>query len=87
MPSVANLRGLGELMGMPAFPVTPTWPLLGPLGELPLPVRYRLYFGEPMRFEGASDDEDRVIARKVNRVRSAIETCSSADSRREGVFF
>ena len=42
---------LARLLGMPAFPVTLTWPWLGPLGMLPLPVKYRIYFGEPMQLQ------------------------------------
>ena len=87
MPAVADLKGLGKLLGMPAFPVTPTSPLLGPLGGLPLPVKYRLYFGEPIKFEGAPDDEDRVIRAQVREVTSAIEAMLEQGLReREGVF-
>lgn len=71
-PAIANLRGLGRLLGMPAFPVTLTWPWLGPLGAIPLPVKYHIYFGEPMSFEGNPNDEDDVIADKVERVKERI---------------
>lgn len=71
-PSFANLRGLGRLLGMPAFPVTLTFPWLGPLGMLPLPVKYHVHFGEPMTFEGNPNDEDEVIAEQVERVKARI---------------
>jgi 1-acyl-sn-glycerol-3-phosphate acyltransferase len=71
-PAIANLRGLGQLLGMPAFPVTLTWPWLGPLGLIPLPVKYHIHFGEPMRFEGNPNDEDEVIAEKVDQVKERI---------------
>ena len=71
-PSIANLRGLGRMLGMPAFPITLTWPWCGLLGMVPLPVKYRIYFGEPMRFSGNPTDEDEVIAEKVEQVRSRI---------------
>ena len=71
-PGLLNLRRLGRVLGMPAFPVTPTFPLLGPLGLFPLPVRYRIHFGEPMHFEGDSADEDAVIEAKVDEVRAAL---------------
>ncbi len=73
-PGLANLQGLGRLLGMPAFPITLTWPWLGPLGMIPLPVKYRIYFGEPMRFEGNPNDEDEVIGEKVDEVKGAIAT-------------
>ncbi|WP_246099062.1 lysophospholipid acyltransferase family protein [Persicimonas caeni] len=88
MPSIWNFESLGKLLGMPAFPITPTWPLLGPLGALPLPVKYRLYFGEPMHFEGAPDDEDRVINAQVDRVKDALrELIDRGLDEREGVFW
>jgi len=71
-PAIANVMPIARLLGMPAFPVTLTWPWLGPLGMLPLPVKYRVYFGEPMRFEGNPSDEDEVIAEKVDQVKARI---------------
>ncbi len=67
-----NARGLGKLFGMPGLPITPLTPIVGPLAILPLPTRYRLYFGKPMIFEGNPDDEDSVIQKHVNRVKGTI---------------
>ena len=39
---------LARLTGAPYFPITPTFPLLGPLGAVPLPSRWRIEFGEPL---------------------------------------
>jgi 1-acyl-sn-glycerol-3-phosphate acyltransferase len=88
MPAIANLKGLAKLLGMPNFPVTPTWPLLGPLGAIPLPVKYHIEMGEPMHFEGSADDEDRIVQKKVDRVRGHIrEMIHAGLRRRNGVFF
>lgn len=72
-PSLYNLRSLAKILGVPAFPVTPTFPLLGPMGLWPLPTRYRIYFGEPMRFSGRGDEEDEVVEAQVEEVRSAVQ--------------
>ena len=86
-PGLANWRRLGRVLGMPAFPVTPTFPWLGPLGLLPLPVKYQLYFGDSLHFAGAPTDEDAVIQEKVDRVRSAIaDLFERGLSERRGVF-
>jgi 1-acyl-sn-glycerol-3-phosphate acyltransferase len=86
-PGLANWRGLGRALGMPAFPITPTFPWLGPLGLLPLPVKYRIYFGEPIHFEGSPTDEDAVIEEHVARVREAIEALFARGlAERKGVF-
>jgi len=71
-PAIANLMPLARLLGMPAFPITLTFPLLGPLGLVPLPTKYRIFFGEPLHFEGDHNDEDEVIAEKVDVVKARI---------------
>ncbi len=87
-PAIANLRSLGRLLGMPAFPVTLTWPWLGPLGMIPLPVRYWIEFGDPMHFEGDPNDEDEEIAEKVLVVKGTIqEMIRRGLARRRSVFF
>jgi 1-acyl-sn-glycerol-3-phosphate acyltransferase len=86
-PGFANLGGIGKLLGMPAFPITATFPWLGPLGLLPLPVKYRIHFGEPLSFEGDPTDEDSVIEEKVDRVKAAIsEQLDQGRRERRGVF-
>ncbi|MBI4818065.1 MAG: acyltransferase family protein [Deltaproteobacteria bacterium] len=86
-PSFYNIEPIANVLGMPAFPVTPTFPLLGPLGLLPLPTRYRIYFGEPMSFEGNGDEEDDFVLQHVAKVRSAIEALLARGlSERQGVF-
>ena len=40
---------------------------------VPLPVKYRLYFGEPMTFTGRYDDEDSVIDEKVKQVQDVVK--------------
>lgn len=87
-PAIANLKPLARLLGMPAYPITPTWPHLGPLGLIPLPVKYRIYFGEPMHFSGNYNDDDETIEEKVGQVKACIASMISAGLRaRRSVFF
>ncbi len=72
-PGIANLKGLGRLLGMPAFPITLTWPWLGPLGMLPLPTHYHIEFGEPMHFQGDPNDDDQSIRARVDDVKATIQ--------------
>jgi hypothetical protein len=60
------------MLHIPAFPVIPQ--LLLPFGQLPLPTRYHLYFGEPLRFRGDPDDDDSVIEEKVWVVKATIQS-------------
>ena len=86
-PSFANLEGLARMFGAPALPITPTFPWLGPLGLLPLPVKYRISFGEPLDFEGEASDEDAVIDAKVEEVKAKIAGMLARGRReREGIF-
>jgi 1-acyl-sn-glycerol-3-phosphate acyltransferase len=71
-PGIANLSGLARVLGMPAFPLTLTFPWLGPLGLLPLPVKYRIYFGEPILFDGDADEDDAAIEQRVDTVKAEI---------------
>ena len=71
--ALANLEPLAKRLGMPSFPITLTFPWLGPLGLVPLPVKYRIYWGEPMRFEGDPNDSDEVITEKAEAVRARIQ--------------
>ncbi len=66
-----NIKSLAKLLGAPAFPVIPAPPFF-PI--LPYPVKYRIYFGDPLQFEGDPDDEDEVLEDKVRHVRNEIQS-------------
>ena len=86
-PAIANLKPLARLLRMPAFPITLTWPWLGPLGLIPLPARYAITFGKPMRFAGDPDDEDEVIHKKVGEVKAEIARMIEEGRRRRKSIF
>lgn len=48
-PMIADARPLARRLGLPYFPITPAFPLLGPLGAVPLPTKWTIRFGEPVR--------------------------------------
>ena len=86
-PSFANFGGLAKLLGMPAFPITLGFPWLGPLGLLPMPVKYRIYFGEPISFQGDADEEDAAIQSRVDVVRNEITAMLERGvANRSGIF-
>ena len=49
-PILYNIKSIAKLLHVPYFPVTPTFPWLGPLGLLPYPVKYHITYGEPIHF-------------------------------------
>ena len=86
-PGFANLSGLARMFGMPAFPITLGFPWLGPLGMLPLPVKYRIHFGEPIFFDGDADEEDAAIQERVDVVKQEISAMLRRGvAQRAGIF-
>ncbi|HEV2075433.1 MAG TPA: lysophospholipid acyltransferase family protein [Thermoleophilaceae bacterium] len=51
-PKLGESRLLAKAIGAPYFPLTPTFPLLGPLGAVPLPSRWRIEFCDPIDTAG-----------------------------------
>jgi 1-acyl-sn-glycerol-3-phosphate acyltransferase len=86
-PGLANVPQLARALGMPAFPLTLGFPWLGPLGILPMPVKYRIYFGDVLRFEGSPTEEDAAVQRKVDAVRDSIHgLLQRGRDERKGIF-
>jgi len=80
-----NVKPLARLLGMPSFPVVP-YPPFVPV--MPLPVKYRLYFGEPMRMTGDPDDDDDVLDELARSVKQRIQSMIHTGLReREHVFW
>jgi len=89
-PKLADLTPLAKLLGLPYFPVTPFFPLLGPLGAIPLPTKWHIDFGAPVRTDlagqDAADDHGEVLE-VAEEVRSTIQdTLNSMVAERESVF-
>ncbi len=73
IPSITGLPKLARRLGVPYLPVSPFLPLLGPLAYFPLPTRFYVDFGAPLRFTGPYDDEDEAIQEKVDVVQATVQ--------------
>ncbi len=71
-PGIATSKALAKLFGAPEFPITPTFPWLGPLGMIPFPAKFHIRFGAPLRFQGDPDEDDAKMAVKIEKVKDAI---------------
>jgi 1-acyl-sn-glycerol-3-phosphate acyltransferase len=75
-PVIGNLPGVARILGVPYLPVTPTFPLLGPLGLIPLPSKWIIEFGKPIRTDeyppGAADDP-MLVFDLADQVRESIQ--------------
>lgn len=84
--NLGNSRRMAKLFSMPVFPVVPQWFVPG--GQMPLPTKYRITFGQPLHFDGDADDEDAVIEEKVALVRDTIQRMLDEGlEKRRGIFW
>src|SRR5215211_4016657 len=75
-PMLANLRRVARLLGFPYFPVTPTFPALGPLGAIPLPSKWLIEFCPPIETAGLGPDavlDPMVLFDLTDQVRDTIQ--------------
>jgi len=85
--NIYDFKWLAHMLGTPSLAITPLMPLLGPLAMLPAPVKYRIYFGEPMHFEGDANDDEAVMATRVAEVKGAIQRLMNQGlAERKGIF-
>ena len=89
-PLVGNLPSLARLLGVPYVPITPFFPLLGPLGLVPLPSKWLIEFGEPIRTDSYDDgaaDDPMLVFNVTDQVRETIQqTLYSLLMQRRSVF-
>ena len=91
-PMIGNARTLARLLGLPYLPITPTFPLLGALGAVPLPSKWIIEFGEPIEtasLGGAAAAEDPMLVFNLtDQVRETIQsTLYTLLMQRRSVFF
>jgi 1-acyl-sn-glycerol-3-phosphate acyltransferase len=74
-PMLGNVKSIARLFGLPYFPVTPTFPWLGPLGLVPLPSKWLIAFGKPIETSHLLDDVDDplVVFNLADQVRETIQ--------------
>lgn len=68
-PAFMDIKAISKPLGMPYFPITPTFPWLGLLGFVPLPSKYRIYFDKPLDFSDRQDDLN-----DPDRIREHVES-------------
>ncbi len=89
-PMLGNVKPLARLLGLPYFPVTPTFPWLGPLGLVPLPSKWIIEFGEPITtatYGAGGADDSMLVFELTDQVRETIQhNLYRMLVRRRGVF-
>lgn len=88
-PLVGRLKRIGALLGAPYLPVTPFFPLLGPLGLIPLPTKWQIRFGKPIVLGAGSRDrlDGTAVRAAAEQVRRRVQSMVRALLReRDSVF-
>lgn len=83
LPSLFSSRTLGRILGIEAVPI--------PIVPVPLPVRYRIYYGEPIniadRYSPSQADDPSVLAEVADEVKAKVhDLIQQGLSDRTGVF-
>jgi 1-acyl-sn-glycerol-3-phosphate acyltransferase len=88
-PLLATLEWPAKILGLPYFPLTPTFPWLGPLGLVPLPSKWILRFGEPMDCVRLAGDAANpvLVDRLTHEVRDTIQEMVVETLRERGPAF
>jgi 1-acyl-sn-glycerol-3-phosphate acyltransferase len=90
-PMIYNAKTLARMGGFPYFPITPFFPLLGPLGLIPLPSKWIIEFGPPImtdRFDPDAWQDGMLVFELVDQVRDTIQQMLQANlMKRRSVFF
>lgn len=90
-PLIYKSAVLARPLKLPFIPVTPSFPLLGPLGVVPLPTKWTIVFGKPIPFDAYApgDLHDGIlINRETERLREVIQEMIYAELKeRRSVFF
>ncbi|MHB8219252.1 MAG: lysophospholipid acyltransferase family protein [Acidimicrobiales bacterium] len=77
MPVVLRLPSLAKLLGVPYFPITANFLMLGPLGAVvPFPAKFRLRVLDPVTFDVRPDQERYSKSRvmdEVENIRTLIQ--------------
>jgi 1-acyl-sn-glycerol-3-phosphate acyltransferase len=89
-PKLADVPALARVIGAPFFPVTPTFPWLGPLGVVPLPSKWRIEFCDPIDTADYGPDaaSDRgLVLELTEQVRETVQQAVYANLVRRGSAF
>ncbi|TGZ16409.1 glycerol acyltransferase [Streptomyces sp. S816] len=90
-PMIGNAKTVARVLGIPYFPLTPTFPWLGPLGAVPLPTKWTIQFGEPIPTDGyppEAAEDPMLMFNLTDQVREQIQhTLYKLLVQRRSVFF
>ncbi|HUO40100.1 MAG TPA: lysophospholipid acyltransferase family protein, partial [Mycobacterium sp.] len=75
-PMIGELKVLARILGLPYFPITPLFPLTGPLGLIPLPSKWHIEFGTPIPttdYDDTAPEDPMITFELTDQVRETIQ--------------
>ncbi len=75
--SIHKSATLAKLTGFPYFPISPTFPLLGPLGLIPLPTKWYIDIGEPIptdHYPEGAENNLMLVSQLTDQVRDTVQS-------------
>lgn len=89
-PIIWKSHQLAAPLHIPFFPFSVTFPWLGPLGVVPLPSKWHIIFGEPVRFDHLSPttaENRELVLNETEQIRGKIQsTIDKALARRKSIW-
>jgi len=74
--SLAKSDLIAKMIGFPFFPITPTFPWLGPLGVIPMPTKWYIDIGEPIPMDSYGPNADQnlmLVSQLTDQVRGVVQ--------------
>jgi 1-acyl-sn-glycerol-3-phosphate acyltransferase len=74
--SLAKSTTIARMIGVPYFPITITWPWFGPLGFVPIPSKWYIDIGDPIRadsYNAQSATDLVMVSELTDQVRNQIQ--------------
>jgi 1-acyl-sn-glycerol-3-phosphate acyltransferase len=89
--SLAKVDSVAKMIGFPFFPISLTFPWLGPFGLIPLPTKWFIDFGEPILVDGyhpGAANNLMLVSQLADQVRNVVqEMVFTRLADRKSVFF
>jgi 1-acyl-sn-glycerol-3-phosphate acyltransferase len=89
--SLYKSKTIARMINFPYFPISLTWPWLGPLGFVPMPTKWYIDFGQPIPMDGygpGAEDNYNLVSELTDQVRNVVQEMVFARlAQRKSVFF
>jgi 1-acyl-sn-glycerol-3-phosphate acyltransferase len=75
-PNIRKSKVLAKMLDWPLFPISPTWPWLGPIGFIPLPSKWMIHISPPIptdEYEPEEAENYVLVSKLTKQVRDTVQ--------------